>query len=396
MEVHAEIELDVALKAGAKVIGVNNRNLHTFQMDLATTDRAAEELRKRGCEFNHNDSSNDKKPDYAICALSGMSSANDVDRYRQKGVGMCLIGESLMRAADPKAAIESFCLNPIDYEKYSVHSMRTSAYTAGTKIIKVCGITNSEDALVACKNGSNLIGVIFVPKSKRCVTDNEAKEIVDAVRLFGERSDRVKFPTFAMESKNISPLQCLLRKAQSLEEISRRPLVVGVFQNQSHEFIQERVKNCGLDMVQLHGTEGMGAANVSKCGVPALRVVDIETNPDGSRSSAGAVDKLLGEITTDPLAILLDTSIKGNKDGGGTGVTFDWGIAERLQNSGLPIIIAGGLKPTNVKDAVTGTRPWGIDVSSGVEASAGKKDHEAIKLFVKGARDAAVEASKGF
>lgn len=396
VEVHAGIELDVALKAGAKVIGVNNRNLHTFQMDLATTDRTAEELRKRGCEFDHNDASNDEKPAYAICALSGMSSANDVDRYRQKGVGMCLIGESLMRAADPKAAIKSFCLNPADYEKFIAESTRTSAYTAGTKIIKVCGITNSEDALVACKNGANLIGVIFAPKSKRCVTDEQAKEVVDAVRAFGERSDRLQFPPFAMEAKNISPLQSLVRKARSLEEIARRPLVVGVFQNQPHEFIQERVEKCGLDMVQLHGTEGMEAANASKCGVPALRVVDIETNPDGSGTSPGAVDKLLGDITTDPLAILLDTSIKGNKDGGGTGVTFDWGIAEKLQNNGLPVIIAGGLKPTNVKDAVTSTRPWGIDVSSGVEASPGKKDHEAVEHFVKGARDAAVEASKGF
>ena len=100
-------------------------------------------------------------------------------------------------------------------------------------------------------------------------------------------------------------------------------------------------------------------------------------------------------MTTDPVAILLDKSIKGNKEGGGTGVTFDWSIAEKLQNNGLPVIIAGGLKPSNVKDAVMSTRPWGIDVSSGVEASPGKKDHEAVETFVKGARDAAVEASKG-
>ena len=164
-----------------------------------------------------------------------------------------------------------------------------------------------------------------------------------------------------------------------LEEIARRPLVVGVFQNQSHEFIQEMVEARGLDMMQLHGKEGMEAASISKCGVLAIRVVDIETNSDGTGTAPGAVDKLLGDITTDPLAILLDTSIKGNKEGGGTGVTFDWSIAEKLQNNGLPVIIAGGLKPTNVKDAVMGTRPWGIDVSSGVEASPGKKDHEAVE-----------------
>ncbi len=402
VEVHAPIELDVALDAGARVIGVNNRNLHTFQMDLATTDRTADELTKRECGFFHvsNDGNSDddmaNNKDYALCALSGMSSANDVDRYRQKGVGMCLIGESLMRAADPKAAITSLCLNPSDYDKLIAESTTCSAYTAGTKIVKVCGITNPDDALVACKNGANLIGVIFVPKSKRCVTSEDATAVVKAVRAFGERSNRLSAPSRALETENVSPLQSLVRKARALEELSRRPLVVGVFQNQSPEFIREMVDTCGLDLVQLHGQEGMEAANVKDCGVPAIRVVDIETNADGSGSSADAVDKLLGAITTDPFAILLDTSIKGKKDGGGTGVTFDWGIAEKLQNNGLPVIIAGGLKPGNIKDAVSSVRPWGVDVSSGVEEKPGKKDHASVESFLKGAREAAVEASKGF
>jgi len=404
VEVHAAVELDVALEVGARVIGVNNRNLHTFQMDLATTDKTAEELIKRGCAFAHEDSvdkeeggEGDDRPRYALCALSGMSSAHDVERYRQKGVGMCLIGESLMRAADPKAAIRSLCLNPADYEQFIAHSNSTSAYTAGTKIVKVCGITNPQDALVACQNGANLIGVIFAPKSKRCVTVEKARAVVDAVRAFGERSASVTFPGSVMESERISPLQSLIRKARSFEELARRPMVVGVFQNQSHEFIQEMVDKCGLDLVQLHGSEGMEAANVAKCGVPAIRVVDIETHPDGTGAAApDAVEKLLSDITTDPVAILLDTSIKGNAEGGGTGVTFDWSVAEKLQNNGLPVIIAGGLTPSNVKEAVMNVRPWGIDVSSGVEASPGIKDHDAVEKFVKGARDAAFEANKGF
>jgi anthranilate synthase/indole-3-glycerol phosphate synthase/phosphoribosylanthranilate isomerase len=334
-----------------------------------------------------------------------MSSANDVDRYRQKGVGMCLIGESLMRAADPKAAIKSLCLDPRDYQSYANQAIGIlSAYIGGTKIVKVCGMTNVQDALAACKNGCNLIGVIFAPKSKRCVTTDQAREIVQAVQKFGERTSPVLFPkdvimTPSGDSKydGISPLQSFVVKSRLLEELGRRPLVVGVFQNQSHEFIQEMVNTCGLDLVQLHGQEGMEAANVLKCGVPAIRVVDIETNADGSGSaSVDAVQKILDSLTKDPIAILLDTSIKGSKDGGGTGVTFDWSIAEKIQNSGLPVIIAGGLNPSNIKDAVSSTRPWGVDVSSGVELTPGKKDLEAVETFIKGSREAAAEALKGF
>jgi phosphoribosylanthranilate isomerase len=173
-------------------------------------------------------------------------------------------------------------------------------------------------------------------------------------------------------------------------------MVVGVFQNQSPEFIREMVEECGLDMVQLHGNEGMQAANEENCGVPAIRVVDIETDPETGKASSNAAKTLLESITADPVAILLDTSIKGSKDGGGTGVTFDWGIAEQVQNAGLPVIIAGGLTPDNIDEAVTSTRPWGVDVSSGVEASPGTKDHDKVRQFVGGARKAAIEASKGF
>jgi phosphoribosylanthranilate isomerase len=140
----------------------------------------------------------------------------------------------------------------------------------------------------------------------------------------------------------------------------------------------------------------MAAANVANCGAPAIRVVDIETDPNTGRAATNAAEALLDAVTTDPIAILLDTSIKGNKDGGGTGVTFDWSIAQQVQNGGLPVIIAGGLTADNIKDAVGTIRPWGVDVSSGVEASPGKKDLEKVHNFVKNARDAAIEASKGF
>jgi indole-3-glycerol phosphate synthase/phosphoribosylanthranilate isomerase len=388
VEVHADSELEVAIQAGAKVIGVNNRNLHTFEMDLQTTEHVAEMLTQQGCSFDHDDPS----AECTICSLSGMSTALDVDRYRKIKVGMCLIGESLMRAADPKAAIAGLCLDPKEFESQSAAGGAGGAYTAGTKIIKVCGITNPEDALVACQAGANLIGVIFVPKSKRCVSADQAKKVVQAVRTFGERTQRTSLSI----SKHESTLNQLVSCSRAMEYSSKRPVVVGVFQNQSPEFIRDMVEQCGLDLVQLHGNEGMEAANVEQCGVPAIRVVDIETDPETGKATIDAAEKLLASLTSDPVAILLDTSIKGSKEGGGTGVTFDWSIAEKVQNAGLPVLIAGGLTPENIGEAVGSIRPWGIDVSSGVEASPGIKDHGKVKDFVGDARKAAIEASKGF
>lgn len=402
VEVHADDELDVALNAGARVIGVNNRNLHTFKMDLGTTDRTASVLKGRGLEFDHNvitsrDASGEPRPDYCLCALSGMSSSADVDRYRQAGVGMCLIGESLMRAPDPKAAIEGLCLDPNEYAKQAGGA--GGAYTGGLKIMKVCGVTDPDDALAACRAGANLIGVIFAEKSKRKVTKERARAVVDAVRAFGERSSRISIPT---PSSNLdgSPVAALGSKARTLENSARRgcPLVVGVFQNQDEAYVRECVEESGLDLVQLHGKEGMEAASAERCGVPAIRVVDIETDADGTGTTdaEAAVTKLLDSVTSDPVAILLDTAIKGSKEGGGTGVAFDWSLAEKVQSRGLPVLVAGGLTPDNVGQCVGGTRPWGVDVSSGVEAGPGKKDLDKVAAFVKGARDAEEEAAKGF
>lgn len=207
VEVHETIELDVALEAGAKVIGVNNRNLHTFQLDLTTAERVAEVLRKRDLAFMHQEGT---KTDLTLCALSGMSTAIDVDRYRKAGVGMCLIGESLMRAPDPGAVISSLCLNPKDFEKLN-SSVSGGAYTGGTQIIKICGITQPEDALVACRSGANLIGVIFAERSKRKVTPQQAKMVVEAVRSFGERQTVVDWGDYrSLIEEDKLPQFCIL------------------------------------------------------------------------------------------------------------------------------------------------------------------------------------------
>jgi len=238
----------------------------------------------------------------------------------------------------------------------------------------------------------DLIGVIFVPKSKRCVTIEKGRAVVDAVQSFGERTS----PTRLNLPKAGSPTSQMASNAMVLEQAARRPLVVGVFQNQPSEYVREVVESCGLDLVQLHGCEGMEASSPENCGVPAIRVVDIETDPKTGTASGTAVDTILSSITKDPLAILLDTAIKGENVGGGTGISFDHKVAEQIQNSGVPVIIAGGLAPGNVRDAVSATRPWGIDVCGGCEATPGMKDHVKVQQFIEGARDAAILADKGF
>lgn len=159
-----------------------------------------------------------------------------------------------------------------------------------------------------------------------------------------------------------------------------------VFQNKPENELRDIVENVGLDCVQLHGDEGMEAC--SKCGVPAIRVVHVEAGVKPN------VDKILDTLTSDPVAILFDTSVKGYQ--GGTGITFDWNLAKEIQSKGLPVIVAGGLTPENVADAVQSVSPWGVDVSSGVEAKPGKKDHDKVRAFVSNAKVAAEQANKGF
>merc|ERR1719401_2724378 len=146
---------------------------------------------------------------------------------------MVLIGESLMRSSDPTEAIKNLCLDPNDYDKLK-------PLKCHTKIIKICGITSVKDALFACQQGVNLIGVIFAT-SKRQVTIDQAKEIVKAVRNFGEREHRIYFTQSSFQDN-----------AFKLEK-AKIPLVVGVFQNHSVDYINHVVQETGIDFIQLHG-----------------------------------------------------------------------------------------------------------------------------------------------
>lgn len=424
VEVHTNEELIVALQCNAKVIGVNNRNLHTFQLDMTTSERIAYQLQLYIQQHALADNN-----DYTLCALSGMSTCYDINRFRQVNIKMCLIGESLMKSIHPNLAIHSLCLHPNDFykqqqqqekqssqengiEKIMDHAVASGAYIRGTQFIKICGITNNNDALVACQNGANFIGIIFAENSKRKISNLEqAIDIVQTVRRYGERTDCIQFNTTTTNNSNTSSsLIHLIGTSRQLmvtmkqTHNNRCPVVVGVFQNQSLEYINSIIKDVGIDLIQLHGNEGMEACNSKNYynHIPVIRVIDIptsstsHTDDDQATSYNDTVNTILKSLTCDPYAILLDTSIKGSNAGGGTGQTFDWNIVKYIQNIGLPVIIAGGLNPTNISSCIETIQPFGIDVSSGIEESPGVKDVTKLKTFMINAREAISKANEGF
>ena len=242
-------------------------------------------------------------------------------------------------------------------------------------------------------------------QSKRYVTNAAAKDIVEAVRRYRECDTRapLTLPPFDANAATGDGgtgggydwfQACAAVISDACDQQRCRPLVVGVFQNEDPEVIRATVEEVGLDMVQLHGDEGFEAADQSVCGVPAFRVVHIPAGGDGGDSATP--QSVRDSITSGHAAgVLLDTSVKGVQ--GGTGTSFDWNLAAEVADidvseggrGRLPLIVAGGLRPDNVAEAVVACRPWAVDVAGGVETEDGAtKDVEKVKAFVHNAKRA--------
>ncbi len=205
--------------------------------------------------------------------------------------------------------------------------------------VKICGITNVEDAIISADYGADAIGFIFYPKSSRYISPDEAARI------------SALLPPFIS--------------------------VVGVFVDASSEFIKEVINKVKIDIVQLHGNESPDFCKMFDCKViKAFRVQNAQTL----------------ELCKNYLNIswLLDAF---NPDLiGGTGKVFDWKIALKARLLNQRIILSGGLTPENVADAIQKVRPMAVDVSSGIEISPSKKDHQKIKAFIKAVKLALVES----
>lgn len=369
VEVNNVTELERAIELGAKVIGVNNRNLHDFEVDMSTTSRVNEALSKKGGD----------RP--VLVALSGITGRQSVEGYLQAGVQGLLVGESLMRAADPKDFIDELL------GRTTVASASSSSSTSlQSPLVKICGIQSITDAQIAIDAGADLLGLIFVAKSKRQVDLSTAFGIAQLVR--STRFSSSPTPTISTSSSipSPSPRGWFDHHTSTLSR-TKKPLLVGVFQNQPLDHILDVVSSIGLDLVQLHGTEP--AEWASFIPVPVIKVfhVDPATSTIGSASDVPRPGK--------NQFILLDAG-KSTGEGGGKGEKFDWSVARELVRSGgssggrLPLILAGGLNEDNVEEAVNTVGPWCVDVSSGVERRDGipGKDEERCRLFVTRAKAA--------
>ena len=200
--------------------------------------------------------------------------------------------------------------------------------------VKICGITNYEDASIAVELGAVALGFIFA-NSPRQITPQKARDIIYAL------------PPFVK--------------------------TVGVFVNEESAEIKEILHYCGLNLVQLHGDESPDLCHeLMPATIKALRIKDT--------SSIQSSLAYQGNVR----ALLLDTYSKDKA--GGTGTTFDWQLAVKIKERGIPIILAGGLGPSNIDDAVRTVRPYAVDVNSGVEECPGKKSHKLMKDLMRKVR----------
>jgi phosphoribosylanthranilate isomerase len=206
--------------------------------------------------------------------------------------------------------------------------------------IKICGIKTLIDALAAIEAGADYLGFNFYPKSVRFIEKSACAEITSVLKR---------------EHSHIK--------------------LVGVFVNSSVDEVKDILETCSLDLAQLHGDET--SEMVASFNGKAFKAIRL------SSSESFAPSVFVRESVTESVdspAMLIDAAVKGVY--GGSGVTADWTAAAELAKK-YPLLLAGGLTPENVADAVRQVKPWGVDVASGVESAPGEKDAAKMSAFVK-------------
>lgn len=294
VEVHDEAELRRAVALGARLIGINNRDLRTLEVDLATTERLALLVPADGL----------------VVAESGIADRADVARLAPFADAF-LVGTALMRASAPARAARALAFGRV----------------------KVCGVTNKEDAALAARSGAGWIGLVMVPGTPRAVT---------------------------------------LEAAEAIVEAAQGAALVGVFRNEKVMAVADAARSLGLDAVQLHGDEDAAYIRAVRGLLP--EAVEIW--------AAGAVGREVPQPRPGADRILFDTLL-GAKSGG-TGVAFDWARVRGRRELGAALL-AGGLGPDNAAEAAR-VGAFALDVGSGIEAAPGRKDPARVAAFFEALR----------
>ena len=335
VEAHDEHEVQMAIDCGARIIGVNNRNLKDFTVDVQNSVR----LR------------NLVEDDVIFVSESGLETPEDIQVLRDNNIGVALMGETFMRSPN-KVEKLAYLYGPIYY----------------TPKVKMCGISKVETIPAIVDAKPDYMGLVFVP-SKRQVTVEQAKTLVDELRkqyekTYGEVTVPMNTDT-AQDSQDIQDIQDSQEFVQgnpSFEKIK----TVGVFVNETVENLLKIAEEVKLDVIQLHGDEDESFIQTLKeqSNVEVWKAVQVRSAADAEKWLDSSADMLL-----------FDAYHKDER--GGTGEVFDWSSLDEFER---PFMLAGGINSTNVARAIRTVRPYGIDISSGIETE-GVKDDEKIKAF---------------
>jgi indole-3-glycerol phosphate synthase/phosphoribosylanthranilate isomerase len=302
VEAHSAAEVERAVAAGAQIIGINSRDLRTFEMHPALI-RDLRPLIPAEC---------------VLVAESGIHSAADARRLARYDVQAMLVGESLVTSNDIPGQLRQL-LRGANQEVQ----------------VKICGLSEERHLSVALEAGADLCGLVFYEPSHRYVTPQRARELAQTA---GDKRSQVE--------------------------------MVGLFVNKEAEFINDVAEQVGLDVVQLHGNESPEFCQ--RIRRPVIKAVHMRDASDLDR---------LQDYRAVSWRVLLDTPTAG---WGGSGETHDWQLARAAAQT-QRAFLAGGLHPANVAEAIAQVRPWGVDVSSGVE-SARVKDEGKIRDFIAAVR----------
>ena len=312
VEAHDENEVQMAIDCGARIIGVNNRNLKDFTVDVQNSVR----LR------------NLVQDDVIFVSESGLETPEDIQVLRDNNIGVALMGETFMRSPN-KVEKLAYLYGPTYY----------------TPKVKMCGISKVETIPAVVEAKPDYMGLVFAP-SKRQVTVDQAKTLVEELH----RGYAQKYGSDTEHDKN--------------DTIK----TVGVFVNETVDNLVTIANEANLDAVQLHGDEDETFIQSLKerTNVEVWKAIQIRTAADTEKWIDSSADMLL-----------FDAYHKDER--GGTGEVFDWSSLDAFER---PFMLAGGIDSTNVARAIRTVRPYGIDISSGIETN-GMKDDKKITAFTK-------------